>query len=88
MCSSRKSGDPRYPKMDTGVSTEATQGTVGIVHMLTPTGKSGPVVALLFMEWQEFHRFCFNSEDLLTFIHPLNVFLIQQIKIFHVPSIA
>ena len=80
MCSSRKSGDPRYPKVDTGVTTEVTHGTVGIVHMLSPKGKSGPAVALLFMEWQEFHRFCFNSEDLLTFIHPLNDFLIQQIK--------
>lgn len=60
MCSRRKSGDLRYLKVDRGVSTEATQGTTGII-LLTPIGKSGPIVALLYMEWQEFLRLCCNS---------------------------
>lgn len=60
MCSRRKSGDLRYLKVDRGVSTEATQGTAGVI-LLTPTGKSGPIVALLYMEWQEFLRLCCNS---------------------------
>ena len=61
MCSRRKSGDLRYLKVDRGVSTEATQGTAGVIYMLAPTGKSGPTVALLYMEWQEFLRLCCNS---------------------------
>lgn len=58
---SRKSGDPSSHKVETGVSAETTQGTLGVIYIFTPIGKSDSVAASFYMEWQKFHRLCFDK---------------------------